>query len=143
MVRIQKIKFPVLLHRIGKNFPGRVFAGQMRIPSRPGAASCLLAISATTWACSIYSAGFLLQSLHFIKKPNAGNISGQSGGFAPPGTINVTSYQFIQKNSSGQTPGCYGSGDAGKRSEHIRDSLNTGSGTIAYQDLNLFNGRCE
>lgn len=43
--------------------------------------------------------------------PYTDPVSGQSGCFSPPGSINVNSYQFNQKTNSGQTPGCYGSDD--------------------------------
>lgn len=43
--------------------------------------------------------------------PYTDPVSGQSGCFSPPGTINVRSYEFVRQADSGTTPGCYGSGD--------------------------------
>ncbi|RJP93923.1 MAG: hypothetical protein C4518_04855 [Desulfobacteraceae bacterium] len=43
--------------------------------------------------------------------PYTDPVSGQTGCFSPPGTINIRSYQFIQQTGSGYSPGCYGSSD--------------------------------
>ena len=43
--------------------------------------------------------------------PYTDPVSGGSGCFTPPGTINVLSYEFVTDSPSGQYPGCYGSGD--------------------------------
>ena len=72
--------------------------------------------SETGWLpCQSLNLSHLGEIVHAITTagpciPYTDPVSGQSGCFSPPGTINITSYQFIQKNSSGQTPGCYGSG---------------------------------
>jgi hypothetical protein len=43
--------------------------------------------------------------------PYTDPVSGQSGCFSPPGSINIRSYQFLNQTDSGNTPGCYGSSD--------------------------------
>ncbi|MFZ0449725.1 MAG: hypothetical protein WAL98_10835, partial [Desulfatiglandaceae bacterium] len=53
--------------------------------------------------------------------PYTDPISGMSGCFSPPGTIDVHSYQFVQRTDSGGNPGCYGSGnDSTHQYWHIR-----------------------
>ena len=43
--------------------------------------------------------------------PYTDPVSGQSGCFSPPNSINIRSYEFIQRTESGSSQGCYGSED--------------------------------
>jgi hypothetical protein len=43
--------------------------------------------------------------------PYTDPVSGRTGCFSPPNSINVRSYQFIQQRDNGNSPGCYGSAD--------------------------------
>ncbi|RLI57086.1 MAG: hypothetical protein DRO93_10875 [Candidatus Thorarchaeota archaeon] len=53
--------------------------------------------------------------------PYTDPVSGGSGCYSPPGTIDVHSYEFVQRTNSGTSPGCYGSNnDSSHQFWHIR-----------------------